>query len=114
MKRGIIQLTKDAVKNDFGVDIAVIQISKRFHIIEEDAQIIHDELGYELFPKGSVRGITYDMCCPMATMFVENSLINHLSKLGYSYAILRQVKFDGVIKRQIIYSSNKQAVGKQY
>jgi DNA helicase IV len=104
-----IQRIRKEIQVNFQLDIVIIQRSRYFQILEEDALLFSKEKSYNLHqpnPKSN-----YLRCTPMASDVIQKSIIRFLESKNCSYAILRQIPDTDPMKRKIVSSSNEAALG---
>ena len=104
---------KDTLKDLHKIEVVFIQGGQNFHVIEEDAELIHKEFKWKKHDQGGSQ--PWDMCSCPATKKMEMFIVREIKKKSLSYAVLRQTDYTKTkVTRKVVATSNIKLLGMEF
>ena len=109
----IFQDIKNTLKEMYKVDIVFIQGGIFFNAIEEDADFVESNLGWNKHDGGGTQ--PWFVCSGMATNKMEDFLVRKMAELSLRYAILRQTDYTKIkVTRTVVAANPEDLIGMEF
>ena len=109
----IFKEIKDTLKVMYKVDIVFIQGGIFFNAIEEDAEYMEKEFGWNKHDSGGTQ--PWNVCSCRSSKKMEDSIIKKMTERSLKYSILRQTDYTKTkVTRTVISSFPKELEGMEF